>query len=281
MIRAVLVLLVLLLPVPSLAQLQMADAGRVTYGHHHIRVSDLDAHKRFWIDGLGGTLKTVGEANREIVAFPNVLVFFTEQPPSGGSRGTVVNHVGFETQDIVAAVRHLQTMGYTMISREELPAVYEVTDGIARRPGGNTIAFVQGPDDIKVELIENTEIPHPIQLHHVHWSTHEGEAMQAWYGEMFGAVPGTRIGQPAADLPGINLTWAPTTAPQLPTRGRVIDHIGFEVENLEAFCRELEAKGVVFDTAYREVPALGIAVAFLTDPWGTYIELTEGLDQVE
>lgn len=281
MFRAVPVLLLLLLPVPALAQLQMADAGRVTYGHHHIRVSDLDAHKRFWIDGLGGSLKRVGEANREIVAFPNVLVFFTEQPPTGGSRGTVVNHVGFETRDIVAAVRHLQDMGYTMISREELPAVYEVTDGIARRAGGNTIAFVQGPDDIKVELIENTAIPHPIQLHHVHWSTHDGAAMQAWYGEMFGAVPGTRIGQPAADLPGINLTWAPTVAPQLPTQGRVIDHIGFEVENLEAFCRELERKGVVFDSPYREVPALGIAVAFLTDPWGTFIELTEGLDRIE
>jgi hypothetical protein len=31
---------------------------------------------------------------------------------------------------------------------------------------------------------------------------------------------------------------------------------------------------------YRKVPALGIAIAFFTDPWGTYIELTEGLDKV-
>jgi hypothetical protein len=27
------------------------------------------------------------------------------------------------------------------------------------------------------------------------------------------------------------------------------------------------------------VPALDIAIAFITDPWGTYIELTEGLDK--
>jgi hypothetical protein len=28
---------------------------------------------------------------------------------------------------------------------------------------------------------------------------------------------------------------------------------------------------------YRKVPNLGIAIAFLTDPQGVYIELTEGL----
>jgi extradiol dioxygenase family protein len=56
----------------------------------------------------------------------------------------------------------------------------------------------------------------------------------------------------------------------------MLDHIGFEVTNLEEFCRELEAKGVEFDVPYTVRPS-GIAVAFLTDPWGTYIELTEGL----
>jgi hypothetical protein len=34
------------------------------------------------------------------------------------------------------------------------------------------------------------------------------------------------------------------------------------------------------DRGYTQVPALGIAVAFLTDPWGTYVELTEGLASV-
>jgi catechol 2,3-dioxygenase-like lactoylglutathione lyase family enzyme len=62
------------------------------------------------------------------------------------------------------------------------------------------------------------------------------------------------------------------------TRGRSLDHVGFEVDGLEAFCRILEAKGIVFDRPYTEVESLGIAIAFFTDPFGTYIELTEGLD---
>jgi extradiol dioxygenase family protein len=59
-----------------------------------------------------------------------------------------------------------------------------------------------------------------------------------------------------------------------------VDHIGFEVKDLEAFTKKLEAAGIKLDIPYRKVPALGIAIAFLTDPFGTYIELTEGLDKI-
>ena len=56
----------------------------------------------------------------------------------------------------------------------------------------------------------------------------------------------------------------------------MLDHIGFEVTNLEAFCKKLEAAGIKFDRPYGKL-ASGFGLAFLTDPWGTYIELTEGL----
>ena len=57
-----------------------------------------------------------------------------------------------------------------------------------------------------------------------------------------------------------------------------MDHIGFEIEGLEAFCKKLEAQGVKFDIPYKTVDAIKSSIAFLTDPWGTYIELTEGFD---
>ncbi|MFT4861511.1 MAG: catechol 2,3-dioxygenase-like lactoylglutathione lyase family enzyme [Pseudohongiellaceae bacterium] len=263
------------------AQLNLAQGNPIVYGHHHVNASDVQAHMQFWIEGLGGSVKLVGSANREVIAFPNVLVFLTAKQPTGGTRGSVVNHIGFETADIYGAVAHLTSMGYVMITQSELPASYTVVDGIGKRDGGNTIAYVQGPDDIKVELIENKAISDSIVLHHIHWATADGEAMREWYSEHFLATPGSRIGQPAADLPGINLTFAPDSNELAPTRGRVLDHIGFEIEGLEAFCRGLEAKGIVLDMPYTEVPSLGIAVAFFTDPWGTYIELTEGLDQIK
>ena len=56
----------------------------------------------------------------------------------------------------------------------------------------------------------------------------------------------------------------------------MLDHIGLEVENLEEFCRRLEARGVTFDVPYQRSGS-GIGYAFLTDPWGVTIALTEGL----
>ena len=53
------------------------------------------------------------------------------------------------------------------------------------------------------------------------------------------------------------------------------------MKNLEAFCKKLQAEGITLDMPYREMPQLGgLKIAFLTDPEGTRIELTEGLSEV-
>ena len=54
--------------------------------------------------------------------------------------------------------------------------------------------------------------------------------------------------------------------------------IGFEVKDLEAFCTQLEAKGVKLSVPYRKQD--GVGTAYLTDPKGTYIQLTEGLGKL-
>jgi catechol 2,3-dioxygenase-like lactoylglutathione lyase family enzyme len=78
-------------------------------------------------------------------------------------------------------------------------------------------------------------------------------------------------------LPGVTLSFSPSATATVGTEGRALDHIGFEVKNLEAFTKKLEADGVTLTVPYRQVPALGIAIAFIKDPWGTNIEMTEGL----
>ena len=98
------------------------------------------------------------------------------------------------------------------------------------------------------------------------------------YVSKLGAKPGQRSGMEAADVGGVNLTFSPADEKPAGTKGRALDHIGFEVDGLEALCKKLEAEGITFDRPYQKIPELGVAVAFFTDPWGTYIELTEGLD---
>ncbi|MEZ5419971.1 MAG: VOC family protein [Vicinamibacterales bacterium] len=141
-----------------------------------------------------------------------------------------------------------------------------------------SIAFVMAPDDVKVELVEVKAQASPIALHHIHYYTPQVEAMKAWYVQQFGARGGMRGSFQAADLPGVNLTFSPSADPTAGTKGRALDHVGYEVKDLEAFCRKLAAAGVTFDRPYSKVAALGIGIAFFTDPFGTYVELTEGLD---
>jgi catechol 2,3-dioxygenase-like lactoylglutathione lyase family enzyme len=114
--------------------------------------------------------------------------------------------------------------------------------------------------------------------HHIHSNVPESEVLKAkaWYARVFGGIPGKRWHYDAVDLPGINLNISGVPNVLAPSRGRTLDHVGFEVTNLDGFCRALEASGVKLDVPYAKDPT-GVGRAFLTDPWGTRIELTEGL----
>lgn len=138
---------------PAYAQLTATSETPVIYGHHHINVSNLGQHKRFWVDTVGGTSMPFGSL--EVVKFTNVLVFIREQEPTGGTKGTTVNHIGFTVSDLRAVLNKVQAAGHRVVTREEVPATMEVTGGI----GYNTVqdaylAFVMAPDDVKIEIID-------------------------------------------------------------------------------------------------------------------------------
>jgi catechol 2,3-dioxygenase-like lactoylglutathione lyase family enzyme len=172
-----------------------------------------------------------------------------------------------------------------MVTATAAPPGVEVVDNIGIVAGNGPvsgIAYAVGPDGIKVELLEMRAQEQPIVSHHIHFFGPDAAAVRAWYMDVFGAVerPGNINGIIGADLPGLGLNFSTASSPAAGTAGRVLDHIGFEVENLKDFTARLEARGITLNVAYREVEALGLAIAFVTDPWGTSIELTEGLDKV-
>jgi uncharacterized glyoxalase superfamily protein PhnB len=79
---------------------------------------------------------------------------------------------------------------------------------------------------------------------------------------------------PVADLPGVQIRFNKVDKALIPTKGRILDHIGFDVVDLQGFIKKLEADGIKLDRPYTK-NAFGGALAFITDPWGTYIELNE------
>ena len=246
----------------ALAQLPAPNAAGVSMGHLHLNVKDIDAAKSFYVDQLGATPVKLG--NNEVMKFPGALVFLKKADPTGGSEGSVVQHVGFLVRDLDPCLARWKANSVKILS--ENPA--------------NRQVFIQSPDGLKIEIYEDKTISAPIVNHHIHFYDGSVSETKAWYVKTFSAKAGMRGRFEAADVPGVNLSFSQSEKPVAGTKGRALDHIGFEVKDLESFCKKLEAEGIKFDVPYRRVPALGISIAFFTDPFGTYIELTEGLSKL-
>ena len=266
------------------AQLLAAKDGPIVYGHHHLNVTNMDEAKKFWVDAIGGVLIKVGPENREIIKFPNALILLRAQKPTAGSKGSTVDHIGFSVKNLRQVVDRIKAGGFRMVTSAEAPPNVKVQDDIGIVEAGpvSGIAYAMAPDETKVELVEMKAQAAPIASHHLHFFGMNKE-MQAWYMKTFGATErpaGNPTAFVTAGLPGVAMNFSPEAETMAATSGRALDHIGFEVKGLEAFTKKLEAQGIKLNVPYRQVPALGIAIAFITDPWGTYIELTEGLDKV-
>lgn len=250
---------VLLTPLALCQTVPPNDVG-VSMGHLHFTVRDIAAQKGFWVEGLGAV--PVKLASIEGVKVPGAIVLFKQGESSGGTEPSTINHVGVKVRNLKEAVAKCEAAGAKTATQNAKQAM------------------MIAPDEIRVELTEDAAMTTGVAHHHIHFYNTSATDTQAWYAKMFHAKPGKRGPFEAADLPGANLTFSVTEHATAPTKGRALDHIGFEVKDLAALCHKLEGMGVKFDVPYRKVPALGIAVAFLTDPWGTYIELTEGLDRL-
>jgi catechol 2,3-dioxygenase-like lactoylglutathione lyase family enzyme len=267
---------------PIHAQLSAPNRAGVTMGHLHYNVRDVEANKKFWI-ALGGQPITVGAT--EVIKFRGVLIFLTQAESLGGTEGSVLDHIGFKVPRVEPVLAALKGAGQKVQESRSTTVVNVFT------PAGDRIELFQeltenarfildpGRTDAVAER-HNRPMTDPIASHHIHIYTPQGADGEArsWYVRMFGATPGTRYHYKAADVPGMNLNFLGSADRLAPTKGRTLDHIGFEVKHLEAFCRTLQANGVKLDAPYAK-GRNGIATAFLTDPWGTYIELTEGLDR--
>jgi catechol 2,3-dioxygenase-like lactoylglutathione lyase family enzyme len=246
------------------AQLAAPNAAGISMGHVHLNVKDVEVQKRLWTEHFGAVpLKREGLNG---VKLPGVLILFTQRESSGGSEGTVMDHVGLKVRNLAGALQRWREAGY-LVQRE-----FKGTEGFPN-------AYLIGPDEVKIELQEDTALPVQAIGYHLHYILGDYVKLRDWYADTFSLVSGKRGEHDAADVPGMNLTFTGSRKPPtLGTRGRAVDHVGFEVRDLEAFCKKLEARGIKFDVPYRKVPERGLAIAFLTDPNGVYIELTEGLD---
>jgi catechol 2,3-dioxygenase-like lactoylglutathione lyase family enzyme len=255
----------LLIAAPASAQLSAPNAAGITYGHVHLNVKDIELHKKLWVEHFDATIVTKGPLT--VAKLPGALIAFQVRPPTGGSMGTVMDHFGFRVRNIEEVKTKWKAAGYQVTSE------FTGAEGFPN-------AYLMGPDDLRIELQEDKTLTQKAIVNHIHFMTPDFEKLLAWYIETFSLTKRKRgTIESTADAGSVNLSFATSREPTVGTRGRSIDHIGFEVSNLEAFCKQLEAKGIKFDVAYRDIPAIGLKIAYITDPSGVYIELTQGYAQ--
>jgi catechol 2,3-dioxygenase-like lactoylglutathione lyase family enzyme len=252
---------------PASAQLAPPNSMGVRMGHVHLFVKDVDAQKKFWTETMGGTVVMNGPLL--LVQFPGVYIMLRQGDTTGPPAGSIVDHFGFAWKDMPTRLAKWKA------------------DGVEIEQTGNpNQGYVHGPDGIRVEFFGDPSLPTPVAMNHIHFYPVDIPAMQAWYAKVFGGVPGKRQRQSSPglvdcdDIPGANLSFSQGKAGLVPTKGRSLDHIGFDVKDLEAFTKTLEAQGIKLDEAIRLAPNGTTKVAYLTDPWGTRIELTEKLAPV-
>ncbi|HUF71728.1 MAG TPA: VOC family protein [Gammaproteobacteria bacterium] len=266
---------------PVSAQLSN-DEAPIVVSHFHLNVMSVAEHLRFWVDTLGGEAFELGDGTMA-VRFPDVLVALDQQPPTGPTRGTTFDHIGFAAPDVPALAARIVENGYERtVGREPGPG-QDASPPTAGNYG--RFEYLVGPDGVKIELVTaQDEGAPPLAFHHVHFVNREFVEMGRWYINALNATE--REGQTdfffGADLPGVGymlnfFSWLPE-ADLVGTAGRAVDHVGFDVHGLEAFCAELEARGIELAVPYHVENGLGSARVI--DPWGTVIELSEGLRDV-
>jgi catechol 2,3-dioxygenase-like lactoylglutathione lyase family enzyme len=235
------------------------EAG-VTMGHWHIISKDVEANKKLFL-AMGGKLFMPG--GNPLMMFPGLYINLNlgDEKGEGGTVGSVVNHVGFIVDNVQQRTAQWKAAGVRVL------------------PGNNgrmDQAFVETPDGVRIEILEDKTQTMPIRNEHVHLFLPESEIpkAQAWYAKTFGGKPGTRDNAPVVNIPGVQIRFNKADAKQAPTRGRVLDHIGFDVKDHAAFVKKIQAEGIKLDEPVRKA-ANGSTLTYITDPWGNRIEIIQ------
>jgi catechol 2,3-dioxygenase-like lactoylglutathione lyase family enzyme len=249
--------------VPAAGQLAAPNGAGVSLGHIHLYVSDVPAQQKFWA-AMGGV--PVANQRLEMIQFPGVFILLRRGETKGGTVGSIVNHLGFVWKDLPAAKAKWEAAGYKI--EQDNP----------------THGYILGPDGIRLEFSGDPSLQVPVKINHIHLFPQDVPAMGAWYSKVLGGISGkcTSTGAPdgtdCVDVPGVSLAMSHGETKLDPTAGRSLDHIGFEVKNLPEFLKRMEAGGVTITQGLTPSNFVStMRVAFIADPWGTKMEITEGI----
>ena len=236
------------------------------------------ASRAFWVK-LGGTPRPAAGAGPLVIAFPDVEVHLSPGARSGGTEGSVVNHVAFRVPSFAA----VEAAGLMVARLQQFPGV-----GSVMSPEGERIELFEDaatnltftPDSgppTGIALRHRQPVGKPIAFHHIHLylpDPSRGRRRQGVVHEMAeAAFPASARGPTPWTCPGVNFNFSVGPKAVVPLKDRTLNHLAFEVRGLGPLCTRLAAEQVDFAR-----PCAGPnrrRSATIVDPCGISIELTE------
>ena len=118
--------------------------------HIHIKAADPRSTAQWYVEKFGATIAAEAEMAGSLTvrtdlggARVNITQASPESLPAGSSDPHMgLEHFGIETDDIDAAMSELEGKGV------------KVLEGIRPLPNGMRIAFVEAPDNVRVEIMQ-------------------------------------------------------------------------------------------------------------------------------
>jgi catechol 2,3-dioxygenase-like lactoylglutathione lyase family enzyme len=262
------------------AQQQTAATSPAAHFHHvHLNATDPAAAIQFYTSKFKARKESFAGLADAVWTGDSWLLFtkVAEPPPSELLSG--IWHIGWGAQDMQSTYQQQLAMG----TRFATP----ITD-ISDMVGGNRqffYAYVDGPDHALIEL--NTARHH--NFGHVHLFSADPPAAGAWYAKHFGfrSLPRTekRVYRDVQIAPAAFVTADHVSMIIYPveyrgggfvsTRGRVIDHLGFSVDDLDAALARMRNDGVKVTAEPRSLADGRIRFAFVEGPDQVAIELIQ------
>jgi catechol 2,3-dioxygenase-like lactoylglutathione lyase family enzyme len=249
----------------TVATLAQPAAAQTTlpYDHVHLNVPDPAAAAKWYEQHFGAKRLDEGP---DRLTFGNTRFLFARRADAGPSAGSSIDHVGFSVADLDAKLKELETAGA------------KITTPARDVAGLFKLAFVDDPWGTRLEVVQDTEL---LGLHHIHLRAPDPDAVTNWLASKFGGERGKLKGRIDAlkYMSGSNPVWVLVQkGDAVPSDGRAVDHIGWQMPNLAARIAELKASGVTVTVEPRPVTLANkstITIAFVEAPPGIKIELVQ------
>ena len=222
------------------------------------------------------------------------MLFAKASSPPTWELTSAIWHFGWGAEDMKATYQKQLDSGTKFFT--PLTDISDIGGGPAGATGRFFYAYVEGPDHALIEL--NTASHH--RFGHLHMFSEDPAAAGEWYIKHFGAVGRVRreprvyrdvpIGPSASFMmDNVNMIIYPTAYSRKAypehwknqkemssTKGHVVDHVGFSVDNLAETLERLRKDGVKVTDEIKSAAGGKIKYAFIEGPDKIRIELVEG-----